>query len=714
MKLSFNGAQGALEVLAFPLRLLAAIFVCTSLPSGAFAQGNSTVAALAQVASNQRAQLDGELEILQQDFKNNHGRLVYSLKLSDGTRVPLKFVDEPPTRLRTGDHVRATGQLSGGSLILYSDGTTTTTTTTTTSTSMSLLPNTFGAQPTLVMLVNFQDAPTIQPWTAAQIQSEVFATTGMSGFLQEASYGQTWLTGDVYGWYTIAATSSSCDTNQIATDANNAATASGVNLAAYTRLVYVFPYNSVCSWAGAATIGGSPSQSWINGGGTTTNALDLGIFAHEIGHNLGLYHSHGLDCGAATFGGQCTVWEYFDSLDAMGSGQGHYNSFQKERLGWLNYGSSPTITTLTSPGTYAYDLSAYEELAGSNAKALKILKFTNPITGASYYYYVEFRQPLGFDSFLSSMSQNISNGVVIHLVQDGNANSSELLDMTPDSSTYFDWNDVALVSGATYSDPDAGLAITTQAVGSAVTVSVGISQPSCLRALPGISISPSQPTAVLAGATVVYTVTLTDNDSSSCSPATFSLQSAIPYGWAATLSDSQLTLSPGAGGSTTFSVTSVSNSTNGTSTVGVAATSTADFVYSNTASATYSIGIPTMPTAPSLAVSVTVAGSSFMPPGAVPISALVTNGGSPASGVSVTFMLSTPAGSTTKQTATTGSNGVVTWNYKLSGKSPAGTYSVVGQASTGSGSAGGKKTGNASAATASASASSNTATFSVQ
>jgi hypothetical protein len=77
-------------------------------------------------------------------------------------------------------------------------------------------------------------------------------------------------------------------------------------------------------------------------------------------------------------------------------------------------------------------------------------------------------------------------------------------------------------------------------------------------------------------------------------------------------------------------------------------------------------------------------------------------------------MLSTPAGSTTKQTATTGSNGVVTWNYKLSGKSPAGTYSVVGQASTGSGSAGGKKTGNASAATASASASSNTATFSVQ
>ena len=673
----------------------------------------NAAAAQTQAGPNGNVQLEGELEIVQQDFKDGRNRLLYSLKQADGTHVPLRFVGEPPTHLLTGHHVRASGQLSGGSLILYS-GSTTTTTSTATTTSTSLLPNTFGAQSTLVILVSFQDAPSNQPWTSAQVQSEVFASSGVSGFLQETSYGQTWLTGDVYGWYVIPVNSTTCDMNQIATGANYAATAAGVNVAGYTRLVYVFPYTSACAWAGAATIGGSPSQSWINGGGTTTNTFDLGIFDHEMGHNLGLYHSHGLDCGSAIFGGQCTVWEYFDSLDVMGSGQGHYNSFQKERLGWLNYGSSPTITTVTAPGTYTYALSAYEP-TGSNTKALKVLKFTNPTTGLSYYYYVEYRQPVGFDSFVSAMAaQNITNGVVIHLAQDGTPNSSELLDMTPNSSTYFNWNDVALASGITYSDPDAGVAITMQAAGSDATVNVSIGQPSCVRALPGISISPSQPSPVSAGTTVTYNITITDNDSSSCSASTFSLQPSIAYGWTDTLSGSQLTLSPGASSTAILSVTSASNSNNGSSPVAVSATNTADFVYSNTASTTYSIGVPTTSTTPSLAISLSVAGSTFVPPGAVPISGLVTNSGSPVSGATVTFMLTTPSGITTNQTATTASNGVATWNYKINGKSQSGMYSVVGQASLSSGSTGGRKMASTLAATTSASASSNTAIFSVQ
>jgi hypothetical protein len=657
---------------------------------------------------NHGVQIEGELEILQQDVKDGRNHLLYSLKQADGTRVRLQFVDEPPRHLLTGHHVRATGQLSGGSLILYSGGTTVTNTTAATT---GPLPNTLGAQSTLVILVSFQDAPSNQPWTPSQIQTEVFSGSGTSGFLQEASYGQTWLTGDVYGWYVIPFNSTNCDTNQIATLANNAATQAGVNVANYPRLVYVFPYTSACAWAGAATIGGSPSQSWVNGGGTTTNTLNLGVFAHEIGHNLGLYHSHGLDCGSAIFSGQCTVWEYFDSLDVMGSGQGHYNSFQKERLGWLNYAASPPVTTVTVPGTYTV---APYEINDSNDKALKVLKFANPTTGLSYYYYIEYRQPVGFDSFISSLAaQNMTNGVVIHLAQQGAPNSSDLLNMTPQSSAYFDWNDVALAVGATYSDPDAGVTIATQSVGSRATVIVNTGLASCARALPSIALSSSQTWPVPAGATVTYTVTITNNDSSSCAASTFLLQPSIAYGWTDSLSDTQLTLNPGASVSTTLSVTSASNSNNGPNPVNVTATSSGDFVYFASASSTYSVGVPSPPTTPSLAVSTSVAGSSFVPPGAVPISALATIGGSPVSGGSVTFTLTTPNGATTTQTTTTGSNGVATWTYKLSGKSPIGMYSVVAQASLSSGGSGGKKTGGRSAATAT-SASSNTATFTVQ
>jgi hypothetical protein len=65
----------------------------------------------------------------------------------------------------------------------------------------------------------------------------------------------------------------------------------------------------------------------------------------------------------------------------------------------LNYGVSPPITTVQADGVYWLDL--YES-AGSNPKALKILKSTDPTTGNGTWHYVEYRQAIGFDSFLST------------------------------------------------------------------------------------------------------------------------------------------------------------------------------------------------------------------------------------------------------------------------------------------------------------------------
>ena len=640
--------------------------------AGSIAQDHST-ATQSQVRSSQPVQLEGDLQILYQDLKD-HSRLSYSLKLSDGTRVPLHFVKEPPTHLLTGDHVRANGQLSGGALLLYSGNTNLSSQTTSSNTAgpaapAAPLPNTFGAQSTLVIVVNFQDAPSNQPWTPAQVQSEVFGTSGLTGYVQEASYGQTSLTGDVAGWYTIPLNSTTCDTNQIATDANSAASAAGFNLSSYTRFIYLFPYTSACGFAGAATVGGNPSQSWVNGGGTTTNTLNLGIFAHEMGHNFGLYHSHGLDCGSVILSGQCTVWEYFDSLDVMGSGAGHYNSFQKSRLGWLNYRSSPPITTATTSGTYT--LAPYES-TDSNSEALKVLKFSNPTTGSSYYYYIEYRQPVGFDS---GVAPSPANGVVIRLAQDGAPNSSDLLDMTPNSSRNFNWNYAALTVGNTYSDPDAGVAITMQSAGTDATVSLSITQPTCLRALPGVSISPSQITEP-AGTTVNYAVTVSNNDSASCGPSTFSLQTSVAYGWTYSLSNSQVTVNPGASSSQTLSVTSASNSNNGPNPVGITATSNADFVYSASGSATYTIGVP-------INVSVVTNQNSYSGGQTVVESATVTSQGNPVPNASVAFAVSDPNSNLVcNGSGTTGNNGTASFSCKLSHHPAKGIYGAKGQTSS--------------------------------
>src|SRR5450759_1831169 len=261
-------------------------------------QGQETPAATAQsqFGPSQRVQLEGELEILYQDFKAQ-GRLSYSLKLADGTRVPLHFVKQPPTHLLTGDHVRANGQLSGGSLTLYSGSTSLPKTTTTSNAKPGPppppsipVPNTFGAQSVLVILVNFQD-DAVEPYTIADAQNMFFGTA--NSFVMENSYGQTSLTGAVVGWYTIPDSVTTCNTSQIATDAQSAATAAGVNLANYTRFVYMFPQDNACGFGGASNVGGNPSQSWINGttgpGGTT---LDTHIIDHELGHAFGLWHSH--------------------------------------------------------------------------------------------------------------------------------------------------------------------------------------------------------------------------------------------------------------------------------------------------------------------------------------------------------------------------------------------------------------------------------------
>jgi hypothetical protein len=620
-------------------------------------------------AGGQRVQIEGELEIVHQDYKDGHGQFVYTLKQADGTRVPLRFVKHPPTHLLTGDHVRANGQLSGGSLILYSGSTslTKTATSTTTSTPSIPVPNTFGAQSTLVILVNFQD-DVVEPYTVTVAQNVFFSTA--NSFFMENSYQQTSLTGDVVGWYTIPDSMTTCNTSQIATDAQNAATAAGVNLSNYSRYVYAFPINTACGFAGASYVGGNPSQSWING------ALDTHVVNHELGHAFGLWHSHSLDCGTtATICSSGTVVEYGDSIDVMGLQQTaspDYNAFQKERLGWLNYGASPSIQTVTSSGTYT--IYPYE-IAGPGPNALKILQSTDSTTGAKTWYYLESRQAIGFDAFLANSAygnQNETSGVLFHLGTDGYGNSSELLDMTPATPTSGFWYDMSLGAGQSYTDSGAGVTIMPTAVdssGATVQITMNGNGSACTAANPTVSVSPSQSQSVTSGTAVTFTATVTDKDSSSCAPATFNLGDVLPSGWAGVWSAAALSLSPGKSGSATLTVTSTAGTADGSYNLSVSATNASTSSYSGSASSSYVIS-----TSGSLTTSVTTNQSSYLPGQTVTVIVTMLYGTSPDAGANVTVSVAPPKGKTITLSGTTGSNGVALLNYNLSRHAVAGIY----------------------------------------
>jgi len=274
-------------------------------PAGAAAQGPP---ALPPVAVGPPVTLQGEVDVLVED-DDNEARINHFLETPDG-RVKLKLHRGAPD-LHTGSHVRVAGNLA--------DGTVTTTSVTTIKVSPT---RTMGAQRVLVILFNFSNNPT-QPYSKATVDS---VNNQVRAFYQENSYGQTFMDFTVAGWYTIAATNSTCDYYTWATQAEAKATNAGFNVTSYDRRVFAFPQASSCSWWGMGNLGGP--RSWVNG------SYAIRVVAHEQGHNFGNNHTHSMPCTSTG----CTTVEYGSDRDILGKSGviGHMNAFQKERLGWLN------------------------------------------------------------------------------------------------------------------------------------------------------------------------------------------------------------------------------------------------------------------------------------------------------------------------------------------------------------------------------------------
>jgi len=145
--------------------------------------------------------------------------------------------------------------------------------------------------------------------------------------------------------------------------------------------MYTFPTIG-CEWSGRATIGGSPGETMDqrlvrrrrqrSRDGAQLRAVPLA----RVGLRLGRHQVK-----PAEASNRATVDTMGDAVPPQ-----HFNTAQKELIGWLNPGSAPPITRVRSSCVYMLD--PYEP-TGNNPKAPTVR------TPSGDWYYVDYRQ--GFD-----------------------------------------------------------------------------------------------------------------------------------------------------------------------------------------------------------------------------------------------------------------------------------------------------------------------------
>lgn len=395
--------------------------------------------------------VEGRLDVLHQDTFGPGGSVHHYTLDSGKERLSLSFPDDGPAELARAV-VRVTGSRSGNHISVPSSA----------SPHVQMLrpapapgggkgsgggsvdPVT-GDRDTLVIMFNWVDRPTYQDLAPAEMRGSMFTDTdSVASYYNEVSFGNVTfsgkfegagdrdvLPGDVAGWYTINHDSTNCNYTNWGSAARSAATADGWDLSGYEHIVHYFPLNTACQWRGLGYIGGT--DTYINGSATIwveqPQPLEK-LIAHEIGHNLTLYHAQGLDCqsGGArvSISSQCSVLTYQDRFDIMGRFYRHLNVFNKAHLGWIPSGR---VVTTAGDGTFSL---APVAAPATTAQALQIDR--GKLKGKRSYAYVEYRRPSGlFDGTVPG------SGALVRIAPAFTTNSeTHLVDADPSTPQFWD------------------------------------------------------------------------------------------------------------------------------------------------------------------------------------------------------------------------------------------------------------------------------------
>lgn len=303
---------------------------------------------------------------------------------------------------------------------------------------------------TAAVLINFSDDPIDpSPEYRASVAEKYFGSShSLRTYYEEASDRRMSfapLAGRraVLGPWTIymAAT---CDHKAMEAEVRRLLTARGISRSDFDRLSIVFPNGKAnCPWGG---LGRQPgSVTWLPSG------FKLGPLIHEMGHNFGYHHLHGLGCDE---GGLANCAELgWRGSSPMGKGFDFTGLAAPElvKSGWYT-----PEQRLVDPANGSYTLVPLH--AEADVSGLRMLDV--PIDDNGGRVVVSYREPG------RTIDARPETGVMLHKTTVANYGRSWLVDATPVSSPD---DDNVLPPGAAITAPNGRkIAVESVAAGSAV------------------------------------------------------------------------------------------------------------------------------------------------------------------------------------------------------------------------------------------------------
>jgi hypothetical protein len=280
----------------------------------------------------------------------------------------------------------------------------------------------------LVLRAYWTASPPAAP-TAATTRQKVL--TDSQAWFKEVSHGRYTVSGTVTPWLKVSRPSD-CYYGAFAVrdQAITGARRAGYSVASFGRIVVYMP----CSPGSILGLGSMPGRDvWLFA------TLGKQVVMHEQGHNLGLPHASSRACrsglwGSVTWSSDCQVVEYGDEIDAMGNRRpGHFGSYYKFRLGWLQSSTTATSTRTVTLAPY--------ETTGPGIKAIRV-------NAGSATYWLEYRTRTGADGSMTAGSA----GVQVRYQAAGG--QTQLVDAAPGSTIgYYDFSDTHLPAGSSWTTP---------------------------------------------------------------------------------------------------------------------------------------------------------------------------------------------------------------------------------------------------------------------